>query len=221
MGFLPGIGASAGALGIQYIAPAYIGQDDGENVNATHTFSGLVPVRTQAQRYVVALSFADPTARTIDSVTVAGVTATSRVAQAVGSESEVVILDALLAPGAAGDVVVDLSGANGIDALMVSLYTVGAYAYRASGADTGTDTASLAGIAVNANEYAIGVVSAFSGLGAGSITWTNLTERDDVAVNLNRISSASIQVAAAGTLTVTAASSSATEITAVVAVYAP
>lgn len=206
------------------VVPAYIGQDDGTNVNATHTFSGLVPARRETQRFAVALGWGDASNRTIDSVTLAGVTATSRIAADVGVGSNVAIFDALVPPGAAADVVVDLSGANGIDLLSASLYTVGLYNYRTGGSDTGTSTASLAGIAVNANEYAIGVANAFETLGASHFTWTNLTERDDVDLADSRVSSASTLVAAAGTLTVTAVSNDpapADEIVAVVAVYAP
>lgn len=218
MSFLPGMFPGAPSI----VAPAYIGQDDDLNANTTHTFAGLVPARLHQQRYVLALAWADASPRTIDSVTIAGVTATARIARAVGSETEVVILDAVVPGGAAGDVVVNLSGFSSIDTLSASLFTVGDYSYRTGGSDTGVSTASLAGIAVNAGEYAIGIAAAFEGLsGAAAFTWTNLTERDDVDIGNNRVSSASAQVAAAGTLTVTAVSSGADEITAVVAVYAP
>lgn len=218
MSFLPGMFPGGG---VSYIAPAYVDQDDDLNANTTHTFAGLVPARLHQQRYVVALCFADPSPRTVDSVTIAGVTAAARVARSVGSETEVVILDAVVPPGAAGDVVVNLSGFDSINIESVSLFTVGNYSYRTSGTDTGINTASLAGIAVNANEFAIGIAGAFHGSGAGAMTWTNLTERDDVDIGDARVSSASVLVNAAGTLTVTAQSSFASEIAAAVAIYAP
>lgn len=207
------------AIGV-LVTPAYIGQDSGTNVNQVHTFTNLVPARLVGQRLVAALGWGDASNRTIEALTIAGVSATSRLAGSVGVGTDVEIFDAFVPAGAAGDVVVDLSGANGIDLLMASLYTVGDYGYRTGGSDTGTDTAALSGIAVNANEYAIGIGNAYRSLGALAHSWTNLTERDDVDLLDNRISSASILVAAGGTLTVSTTSLSADEIVAIVGVYA-
>jgi hypothetical protein len=163
----------------------------------------------------------DVSNRTLDSVTIAGVTATSRITAGLAG-GDVEVLDAWLGAGAAGNLVVDFSGANGIDTVVAALYSLGDYSYRTGGSDTGTNTASLAGIAVSAGEYAVGGVHCYDNFpGAGPMSWTNMTEDNDVDFGDVADSSAHAAIAANGTLTVSATSANGDEIVATVAVYQP
>ena len=195
----------------------YVAEDhDSILVSSPVTFTNLIPSRATQVRIVVAIGWAYNLHRTISSITIAGVAATARISESVGGGTDVAIYDALVPAGAAGNLVVTFSG--DVDLVMASIYNLGAAVYRTGDADTGSASVSLS-LTARAGEYAIGIAQAFRAAGgAAAFTWSGLTERDDVDMLDSRNSTASL-LATAGTLAVTATSTSSSECAGVLALY--
>lgn len=168
----------------------------------TYTFTAEPLGAADSARYIiVTIGSRGAAARTINSVTIGGVTATV-ITQPQNSPHTVGIAIAAVPTGTTGDIVIVFSGAE---------QRCGISTYRAIGinptpTDTKTSTAAnpAATLNVPANGIAIGVAMTLQ-TGAPVCTWTGLTEDVDETIESITVSTASLEtVSALPTLSVIA-----------------
>ena len=153
------------------------------------------------RKIVVAVGVRHTTARTINTVTIAGVTATTLVELTGSGQQSCGLYIAAVPTGATGTIDVALSGAASRAGIGVWAVTgLDSTTPTFTGSTTNTTTTSTT---IDVDEGGI-IIAANYGVGSSSGTWTNLTEDYDLALTgPNSFSGASSSFATAQTVTVT------------------
>lgn len=183
------------------LAVSYITSGTDTTDATTYTFAGKSIGTASADRVVaVFIHGRGGTARTVSTVTIAGVSATIVTATNVSSQQPAAWAYALVPSGTTGDVVVTFSGS--LSRAGIELYTITGGPITVVDSDT---TATSSALTVDVATGGVTLMGASRGAGTGTVTWTGVTGDHSVTIESGSImASGKTTNAAAGTLSVRA-----------------